>query len=132
MNFLSKWLKRLDVALGECCKYWMLTCEAKVVCFLKIWWRFYETLLNYLEVITIGIKSTLMKDRRFDGIHVDQGWNMCSPRGYIIKKVYLMFVIHIVDLVALIRCLWSLLCFLICWMGFQQVKMSLLVYWMVF
>jgi len=26
---------------------------------------------------------------------------VCSPHGYIIKKVYLNFVIHIVDLVAL-------------------------------
>jgi len=43
-----------------------------------------------------------MKERRFDDIHVNQGWNVCSPHGYIIKKVYLNFVIHIVDLVALI------------------------------
>jgi len=59
---------------------------------------------------------------RFDGIHVDQGWNVCSPHGYIIKKVYLMFVIHIVDLVALIRCIWSLMYLLICWMVFQRVR----------
>jgi len=59
------------------------------------------------------MKPTLMKERKFDGIHVDQGWNVCSPHSYIIKKVYLKFVIHIVDLVALIRCIWSLLCFLI-------------------
>jgi len=60
------------------------------------------------------MKPTLMKERRFDGMHVDQGWNVCSPHSYIIKKVYLKFVIHIVDLVALIRCIWSLLYFLIC------------------
>jgi len=100
----------------------LLTCKAKVVCFLKIWWIFNEALLNYLEAIIIGMKPTLMKERRFDGIHVDQGWNVCSPHSYIIKKVYLNFVIHIVDLVALIRCICSLLCFLICWMVFQQVK----------
>ena len=82
-------------------------------------WRFYEALLKYLEIITIGTKSTFIKERRFDGIHVDQSWNVCSPHGYIIKKVYLMFVIHILNLVALIRCIWSLLCFLICWMVFQ-------------
>ena len=110
----------------------LLTWEAKVVCFLKIWWRFNEALLNYLEAITIGTKPTLMKERRFNDMHVDQGWNVCSPHGYIIKKVYLKFVIHIVDLVALISCIWSLLCFLICWMVFQQVKMSLLVCLMVF
>jgi len=110
----------------------LLTCEAKVVCFLKIWWRFNEALLNYLESITIGIKPTLIKERRFDDIYVDQAWNVCSPYSYIIKKVYLMFVIHIVDLIALIRCIWSLVCILIYWMVFQQVKMSLLVYWMVF
>jgi len=51
----------------------MLTCEAKVVCFLKIWWRFNEALLNCLEAITIGMKPTLMKERIFDDIHVDQG-----------------------------------------------------------
>ena len=80
----------------------MLTCEEKVVFFLKIWWRFNEAFLNYLEVITIGMKPTLMKERRFDDIHVDQGWNMCFPHNYIITKVYLKFVIHFVDLVALI------------------------------
>jgi len=52
--------------------------------------------LNYLEAITIKIKPTLMKERRFDDIYFDQGWNVCSPHGYINKKVYLMFVIHIV------------------------------------
>jgi len=93
----------------------LLTCEAKVVCFLKIWWKFNEALLNYLEAITIGMKPTLMKERRFGGVYVDQGWNMCSPHSYIIKKVYLKFVIHFVDLVALIRCIWSLLGCLICW-----------------
>jgi len=67
--------------------------------------------LNYLEAITIGMKPTLMKERRFDGIHVDQGWNVFSPHSYIIKKVYLKFVIHITNLVGLIRCIWSLLCF---------------------
>jgi len=50
----------------------LLTCEAKVVCF-----------------ITIGMKPTLMKERRFDDNYVDQGWNVCSPCSYIIKKVYL-------------------------------------------
>ena len=113
-------------------KLGVLTCEVKVVCFLKIWWRFNEALLSYLEVITIGMKPTLMKERRFDGIHVDQGRNVCSPHSYIIKKVYLKFVIQIVDLVPLIWCIWSFVCLLICWMFFQQVKMSLLVYWMVF
>jgi len=67
----------------------LLTWEAKVVCFLKIWWRLNEALLNYLEAITIEMKSTLMKERRFDDIHGDQGWNVCSPSSYIIKKVYL-------------------------------------------
>jgi len=67
----------------------LLTWEAKVVCFLKIWWRLNEALLNYLEAINIGMKPTLMKERRFDDIHGDQGWNMCSPCNYIIKKVYL-------------------------------------------
>ena len=75
------------------------------------------------------MKPTLMKIRRFDGIHVDQGWNVCSPHGYIIKKMYLKFVIHILDLITLIRCIWSLVCLLICWMVFQQVKMSLLIFW---
>ena len=70
--------------------------------------------MNYLEAITIGMKPTLMKERTFDDIHDDQGWNVCSPHSYIIKKVYFLFVIHIVDLVALIRCIWSLLCVLIC------------------
>jgi len=48
-------------------KAWLfvLTCEAKVVCLMKIWWSF----LNYLEAIIIGIKPTLMKIKRFDGIH---------------------------------------------------------------
>ena len=110
----------------------LLTWEAKVVCFLKIWWRLNEALLNYLEAITIGMKPTLMKERRFDGMHVDQDWNVCSPHSYIIKKVYSKFVIHIVDLVALIRCIWSYVCLLIYWMVFQQVKMSLLICWMVF
>jgi len=63
--------------------YLVLTWEAKVVCFLKIWWRLNETLLNYLEAITIGMKPTLMKERRFDDIHDDQGWNVCSPCSYI-------------------------------------------------
>jgi len=67
----------------------MLTWEAKVVYFWKIWWRLNEALLNYLEAITIGMKSTLMKERRLDDIHGDQGWNVCSPCSYIIKKVYL-------------------------------------------
>ena len=58
--------------------------------------------MKYLEAITIGMKTKLIKIRRFDGIHVDQGWNVCTPHGYIIKKVDLKFVIHIVDLVALI------------------------------
>jgi len=39
-----------------------------VVCFLKN-----EALLNYLEAITIGMKATLMEERRFDDTHVDQG-----------------------------------------------------------
>jgi len=52
----------------------MLTWEAKVVCFLKIWWRLNEALLNYLEAINIGMKPILMKERRFDEIHRDQGW----------------------------------------------------------
>ena len=43
-----------------------------------------------------------------------------------------MFVIHIVDLVALIWYILSLLCFLICRMVLQHVKMSLLMCWMVF
>ena len=74
---------------------------------MKIWWRLNEALLNYLETITIEMKPTLMNERRFDDIHVDQGSNVCSLCSYIIKKVYLKFVIHIVDLVALIRCIWS-------------------------
>jgi len=44
-------------------------------------------LFELLEAFTIGMKPTLMKIRRIDGIHVDQGWNVCSPHGYIIKKV---------------------------------------------
>jgi len=40
--------------------------------------------LNYLEVITIDMKSTLMKEKRFDDIHGDQSWNVCSPCSYII------------------------------------------------
>jgi len=47
-----------------------------------------------------------MKERRFDDIHVDQGLNVCSSCSYIIKKMYLKFVIHIIDLVALIICFW--------------------------
>jgi len=62
----------------------LLTWEAKVVCFLKILSRLNEALLNYLEAINIGMKSTLMKERRFDDIHGDQGWNVCSPCSYII------------------------------------------------
>jgi len=38
---------------------------------------------------------------------IDQGWNVCSPCSYIIKKVYFKFVIHVVDLITLIRCFWS-------------------------
>jgi len=30
------------------------------------------------------MKSTLMEERGFDDIHVDQGWNVCSPHSYII------------------------------------------------
>ena len=74
----------------------MLTCKAKVVCLVKIWWSF----LKYLEVITIGIKLTLMKIRRFDGIHVDHVLNAHHSHGLIIRREYLMFVIHIVDIVA--------------------------------
>ena len=48
--------------------------------------------MNYLEAITIKMKPTLMKERRFDDIHVDQGWNVCSPHDYIINKLYLNFV----------------------------------------
>jgi len=48
----------------------------------------------------------------------------------IIRKECLMFIIHIVDLVALVRCIWFLLCFLICWNSFQQIKMCRLIYWM--
>ena len=103
--------------LVDCRRTRMLTWEAKVVCFLKIWWRLNEALLNYLEAITIGMKSTLMKQRRFDDIHGDQGWNVCSPCSYIIKKVYL-FVIHVVDLKALIKCSLVFVVFLICWMVF--------------
>jgi len=66
-------------------------------------------------------EAFIHKEKRFDGIHVDQGWNVCFPHSYIIKKVYLKFVIHIVDLVALIRCIWSLVCPLICWMIFQHI-----------
>jgi len=40
--------------------------------------------LNYLEAITIGMKPTLIKKMRFDVIHGDQGWNVCSPCSYII------------------------------------------------
>ena len=104
----------------------LLTWEAKVVCFLKMWWRLNEALLNYLEAITIGMKPTLMKERRFDDIYGDQGWNVCSPCCYIIKKVYLLFVIHVVDLKALIRFSLVFVVFLICWMVFQQLKMSFL------
>jgi len=39
----------------------LLTWEAKVVCFLKIWWRLNEALLNYLEAINIEMKPTLMR-----------------------------------------------------------------------
>jgi len=62
----------------------LLTWETNVVCFLKIWWRFNEALLNYLEAITIEMNPTLMKERKFDDIHVDQGWNVCSLHSYII------------------------------------------------
>ena len=62
----------------------VLTWEAKMVCFLKILWILNEALLNYLEAITIGMKPTLMKERRFDDIHGDQSWNVCSPCSYII------------------------------------------------
>jgi len=70
--------------------------------------------LNYLEAITTGMKPTLMKERRFDDIHGDQGWSACSLCSYIIKKVYLLFVIHVVDLKALIRCSSVFSVFLIC------------------
>ena len=55
----------------------LLTWEAKVVCFLKIWWK-----LN--EAFIIGMKPTLMKERRFDDIFLYQGWNMSFPHSYII------------------------------------------------
>ena len=45
---------------------------------------------------------TLMKIRIFDGINVDQVLNVCPSHGLIIRREYLMFVIHMVDLVALI------------------------------
>jgi len=107
-NTSNEALSYLDAKINESPQTrHLLTCEAKVVCFLKIGWRFNEALLNYLEVIIIGMKPTLIKERRFDGVHVDQSWNVCSPYSYIIKKVYLKFVINIVDLVALIRCIWS-------------------------
>ena len=79
-----------------------------------------------------GIMPSLMKLWRFDGIHVWQALNACPPHGSITRKECLMFVIHIVDLVALVWCIWSLLCSLICWNIFQQVKMCLLICWMVF
>jgi len=63
--------------------------------------------MNYLEAITIRMKPTLMKERRFDDNYVDQGWNVCSPCSYIIKKMYFKFVIHVVYLIALIRCFLS-------------------------
>jgi len=74
--------------------------------------------------------ATLMKLRRFYGTYVEQALNTCPPHESIIRKECLMFVIHIVDLVALVKCIWSLLCFLICWNIFQQVKMCLLICWM--
>jgi len=46
--------------------------------------------------------ATLMKLWRFDVIHVEQALNACPPHGSIIRKECLMFVIHIVDLVALV------------------------------
>jgi len=30
------------------------------------------------------MKPTLMNEMRFDDIHGDQGWNVCSPCSYII------------------------------------------------
>jgi len=54
----------------------LLTWEAKVVCFLKIWWRLNEALLNYLEAINIGMESTLMKEMRFD----ESPNIFCAPR----------------------------------------------------
>jgi len=44
----------------------------------------------------------LMKIRRFEGIHVDQVFNACPPHGLIIRREYLIFVIHFVDLGALV------------------------------
>ena len=73
-----------------------------------------------------------MKLWRFDDIQVAQALNACPPHGSIIRKECLMFVIHFVDFVALVRCIWSLLCFLICWNVFQQVKRCLLICWMDF
>jgi len=51
----------------------LFTWEAKVVCFLKIWWILNKALLNYLQAITIGMKATLMEKRIFDDTHIDQG-----------------------------------------------------------
>jgi len=49
--------------------------------------------------------ATLMKLWRFDGIHVEQALNACPQHGSIIRKECLMFVIHMVDLVALVWCI---------------------------
>jgi len=49
-----------------------------------------------------GFMPTLMKLWRFDSIHVEQPLNACLPHESIIRKERLMFVIHIVDLVALV------------------------------
>jgi len=45
---------------------------------------------------------SLMKLWRFDVIYVEQALNACTPHGSIIRKECLMFIIHIVDLVALV------------------------------
>jgi len=104
----------------------MLTSEAWMLCFMKIWWSFIELTWSHY----FGFMPTLMKLWRFDVIHVEQALNVCPPHGSIIRKECLMLIIHIVDLVALMWCNWSLLCLLICWNIFQHVKMCLLICWM--
>jgi len=98
--------------------YILISCLDKIVDMWSLYGVFHEDLM---KLCWTNLKpllwnhTTLVELWRFDIIHVEQTLNMCPPHESIIRKECLMFVIHIVDLVALVWCIWSLLCFLICW-----------------
>jgi len=95
---------------------------------LKIWWSFVKVIWRHC----FKIMPTLMKLWRIDVTYVEQALNVCLPYGSIIKKTSLKIVNLFVDHLACIRCIWSLLCFLIYWNLFEHIKMCLLICWMNF